>query len=260
MIVNTTRMEVTNRQQKIFKRLFTDFIKEYTLVTNIKLKTILSVSKANIITFFEQVQENFDDFSKCSNTVLSKIDMLKEIDPAKVKIGWKTLHTLFIICIGSDMKVNGKNKDDVIKLFEDNRNAPPVTKTVTPFGMDPNMIMQMMPMVTGMLNQNGSPHVGGGEGQMGDLIKQTSDELMKSLEGKEEQLKNINPMELFSSLMAGNRNVGGVDLTDVINNLQVSISTKIENKELDPELLRNGTQKLLQSLPAEMKQSLDKLA
>jgi hypothetical protein len=268
--VNELQEVISNRQQKIFKRLISDFYKEYKLITNDKIK-LQSISKANVFNFYNQVIENYTLFADCNETVLSKIDFLKEINPEKVKVQWKTLHTLFIVCLNENTKITLNNivvpltKDDIINDFEKQRQqlkmckAPPQVPS-TPFGMDPQMIAQMMPMVTGILG-NGSG--GGGnplmQGGMDTLIKETSDQLMKSLEGKEDQLKNINPMELFNGLMSGNNKIGDIDLSGIISNLQTSITTKIEKGELDPELIKQNASSMMDNLPEEFKSKLTEL-
>jgi hypothetical protein len=61
-------------------------------------------------------------------------------------------------------------------------------------------------------------------------------------------------MELFNGLMSGNKVVGGVDLSNVINNLQTSISTKINNGEIDPAVLRSN---IMEVLPDNIKENLN---
>lgn len=256
--------EISNRQQKIFKRLVSDFYKEYKLITNDKIK-LPSISKANVFNFYQQVIENYTDYCNCNENVLTKIDFLKEIDAKKVKIQWKTLHTLFIVCLNEISIIRNLNKDQIIKQLQQGRNVPSVPSVSeqpsvpsVPFGMNPEMIAQMMPMLSGIMG-NGSGMNSLMEGGMGDLIKETSDKLMNSLQGKEEQLKNINPMELFNGLMSGNQNIGGVDLSDVISNLQVSITTKIEKGELDPQLIKENAQNMMNNLPDEFKSKITEL-
>jgi hypothetical protein len=252
--------QLTNRQQKIFKRVITEFFREYILITNIKIK-IPSISKSNILNFVDQVKENFDEYSKCSGTILSQIDLLSQIDPSKVKIQWRTLHSLFLIAL---IETPEFTKPQIIEKFRVGLTAPiqqtqQIQQQIQPtnaFNMNPDLITQMMPMVMGMMGGNGSNPLLNTGGVMGDLIKQTSDELMKSLEGKEDQLKDINPMELFSSLMSGNKNVAGIDLNNVINNLQSSIKNKIDTKELDPSTLK---EQLSNVLPEEFKDKVSYL-
>lgn len=259
---DTQEAVISNRQQKIFKRLISDFYKEYKLITNDKIK-LPSISKANVFNFYNQVIENYTLFADCNDAVLSKIDFLKEINPEKVKVQWKTLHTLFIVCLNEKITINNAEltKDDIIKNFENQRQlqsqVPIKSLPSTPFGMDPQMIAQMMPMVSGILgNGTGNPLMQGG---MDTLIKETSDQLMKSLEGKEEQLKNINPMELFNGLMSGNNTIGDIDLSGVISNLQTSITAKIETGELDPELIKQNASNMMDNLPEEFKSKLTEL-
>lgn len=263
--MNQAETVISNRQQKIFKRLISDFYKEYKLITNDKIK-LPSISKANVFNFYNQVIENYTLFSECNETVLSKIDFLKEINPEKVKVQWKTLHTLFIVCLNEKITISNVDltKDDIIKNFEKHRQSKSQVQVKslpsTPFGMDPQMIAQMMPMVSGILG-NGSGNGGNPlmQGGMDTLIKETSDQLMKSLEGKEEQLKNINPMELFNGLMSGNNTIGDIDLSGVISNLQTSITAKIETGELDPELIKQNASSMMDNLPEEFKSKLTEL-
>lgn len=252
--------DISNKQQKIFKRIISEFYKEYKLITNDKIK-LPSISKANVLNFFKQVSENYTDYCNCNENTLIKIDFLKEIDSKKVKIQWKTLHTLFIVCLNENTIVNSKlNKDDIIKQFEESRNN---IKTSSPFGMNPEMITQMMPMLSSLMGNgmNGMNGMGNNlmKGGMDTLIKETSDQLMNSLQGKEEQLKNINPMELFNGLMSGNNYIGGVDLSDVINNLQISITAKIEKGELDPNLIKENAENMMSNLPDEFKSKITEL-
>jgi hypothetical protein len=259
----------SNRQLKLFKRVLGDFIREYTLITNIKIKSA-SIKQETVAQFVLEVNNNFNDYSNCNDSSLNKITLLKDLDPTKVKIQWVSLHNLYLIVgIGS----SSLNKEEIIQKFEAGRKAsstfsftPKVQHSVQPA----NSLESMLPMMAGlmpMLNcsqqgigQQGNSEQGGldfmNNPMFSDLIKETSSSLMKSFEGKEDKLKNINPMELFNGLISGTPVIDGVDLSGIVNNLQTSINNKIEKGELNPDEIKDKAQNLISMLPDEMKNKL----
>jgi hypothetical protein len=268
----------SNRQLKLFKRILTDFIREYTLITNIKIK-VPSVNIESVDKFVSQVKTQFTDYANCNEVILSKIDMLKELDTSKVKIQWVSLHNLFLIVFESSSKliVFSYTKEQVISNFEAGRKAiatkeivhPQQTKEiVSPQINAMESTMSLMPMMAGLLpmlqqgNSNGNGDVPQGLDFMNDpmfasLIKETSTSLMKSFEGKEDKLKNINPMDLFNGLISGNPSIDGIDLSGIVGNLQNSINNKINTGELNPDEIKNKAENLMKMLPNEIQEKLN---
>lgn len=265
----------SNRQLKLFKRILSDFIREYTLITNIKIK-VPSVNVESVDKFVSQVKTHFTDYSNCNELILSKIDMLKELDTSKVKIQWVSLHNLFLIVFESTSKliVFSYTKEQVISKFEAGRKAiatkeilhPPQTNEIV--NPQTNSMVSLMPMMTGLLpmlqqgnsNENGSVPQGldfMNDPMFASLIKETSSSLMKSFEGKEDKLKNINPMDLFNGLISGNPTIDGIDLSGIVGNLQNSINNKINSGELNPDEIKNKAENLMKMLPNEIQEKLN---
>lgn len=268
----------SNRQLKLFKRILSDFIREYTLITNIKIK-VPSVNVESVNKFVSQVKTNFHHYSNCNEYVLRKIDMLKELDTKKVKIQWVSLHNLFLI-VFSDVIITKKTKlndscftytkEQVIANFEAGRKEIANVQIEPQLQLQPTPIdsaMSLMPMMAGLLpilqqgNVNSSEEPPQGLDFMNDpmfanLIKETSTSLMKSFEGKEDKLKNMNPMDLFNGLISGKPSIDGVDLSGIVGNLQNSINNKINTGELNPDEIKDKAENLMKMLPNEIKEKL----
>jgi len=266
----------SNRQLKLFKRILTDFIREYTLITNIKIK-VPSINVESVNQFVLQVKTNFHDFANCNESVLSKIDMLKQLDTSKVKIQWVSLHNLFLI-VFTEVIITKKTelnftytKEQVISNFEAGRKATSTKEIVQPqLQQNPmDSAMNLMPMMAGLLpmlqgtqgNPTGNGSTPPGLDFMNDpmfasLIQETSSSLMKSFEGKEDKLKNINPMDLFNGLISGNPSIEGIDLSGIVGNLQNSINNKINTGELNPDQIKNKAENLMKMLPNEIQEKL----
>lgn len=248
----------SNRQLKLFKRIFNDFIREYTLITNIKIKAH-SVNHESVSKFVSEIKNNFNDYANCNESVLTKIEMLKDLDTSKVKIQWVSLHNLFLIVF--DTNSFSFTKEQVISKFESGRKQiGKIIASVSPSTLiDPSAsVMSLMPMMAGLLQGNSSDTSNDfmNDPMFADLIQQTSSSLMKSFEGKEDKLRNINPMELFNGLISGKPIVGGIDLSDIVGNLKDSIDNKINAGELNPDQIKNKAENLIKMLPKDIQEKL----
>ena len=172
--------------------------------------------------------------------------MLKDFDPTKAKIQWISLHNLFLILYDN----KDPYKETLIKEFDNGRN--PKTTEQQAFCLDtinPDMISKILPLITGMMSNSGN-NTNNNELNnpiFNNLIQETSATLMESLKGKEDQLKNINPMELFSQLMNGNNIIGGIDLNDTIKSIQVSITAKMDNNEIDHQAFKDSAENIIKN-------------
>lgn len=239
-------MKFSNRQIKIFKRILLDFCKEYTRVTSEKVN-LPELNQDSLFTFYTQTKKNITEFTICNTNILKDITLLKDFDPSKAKIQWISLHNLFLILYDN----KDPYKEVLIKQFEDGRKHKKITnEQQTPnFSIDtinPEMISQMLPLITGMMSGSNANNINSNP-MFNNLIQETSTKLMESLKGKEDELKNINPMELFSQLMNGNNIIGGIDLNDTIKSIQVSITAKMENNEIDPQEFKDSAESIIKS-------------
>lgn len=242
-------MKFSNRQIKIFKRILLDFCKEYTRVTSEKVN-LPELNQDSLFTFYTQTKKNITEFTICNTNILKDITLLKDFDPSKAKIQWISLHNLFLILYDN----KDPYKEVLIKQFEDGRKPKKINSEQVPnFSIDtinPQMISQMLPLITGMMSGQGlnsnSKDISNND-MFNNLIQETSTTLMESLKGKEDQLKNINPMDLFSQLMNGNNIIGGIDLNDTIKSIQVSITAKMENNEIDPQEFKDSAESIIKS-------------
>lgn len=241
-------MKFSNRQIKIFKRILLDFCKEYTRVTYEKVN-LPELNQDSLFTFYTQIKKNITEFTICNTNMLKDIILLKDFDTTKAKIQWISLHNLFLILYDN----KDPYKEILIKKFEDGRKPKKINneQQVPNFSIDtinPQMISQMLPLITGMMSGSGSnANSISNNNVFNNLIQETSTTLMESLKGKEDELKNINPMELFSQLMNGNNIIGGIDLNDTIKSIQVSITAKMENNEIDPQEFKDSAENIIKS-------------
>lgn len=253
-------MKYSNRQIKIFKRILLEFSKEYTRVTTERIN-LPDLNQDSLFTFYNEVKKNVKHFTNCDSNTLKKITLLKDFDPKKAKIQWISLHNLFLILYDN----KDQYKESLIKDFNNGRLNPKTTEesadssteNFTPSfsGMNsdtfnPALISQMLPLITNMMSGSVGDKTGNNAFDnpiFSNLIQETSDTLMNSLKGKEHQLKDINPMDLFSQLMNGNNIVGGIDLNDTIKSIQVSITSKIENNEIDPQTFKDSAESIIKT-------------
>lgn len=237
----------SNRQIKIFKRVLGVYYTEYNSIAKNKIKLPV-VTQECIANFSEQVFNQIEAFSSCNNDVLTKIDLLKDINPDEVKIQWESLHTLFLLSYKDQVNFS---KEQVKAKLDSSRLAPPIqVKNQIPFGMDPSLIAQMLPLVTNVMN-------GDNNNALSSLVKETSDTFMKSLEGKQHLLKEINPMDLFQNIMAGNNTINNIDFTDAIESIKSSIDSKLQNNELSKDNLNNQIKNII---PEQLILDLEKIA
>lgn len=238
-------MKYSNRQIKIFKRILLEFSKEYTRVTSLPIN-LPELNQDSLFTFYNQVKKNLKLFTVCNSDVLKNITLLKDFDPTKAKIQWISLHNLFLILYDN----KDPYKETLIKEFDNGRN--PKTTEQQAFCLDtinPDMISKILPLITGMMSNSGN-NTNNNELNnpiFNNLIQETSATLMESLKGKEDQLKNINPMELFSQLMNGNNIIGGIDLNDTIKSIQVSITAKMDNNEIDHQAFKDSAENIIKN-------------
>ena len=270
-------MVFSGKQLKVFKRLYTDFRREYNTLTGSAIRSEL-FNQETLKRFFDEVYLNLDEFTICNNAVLSKVRMLHHFDATRVKIQWLTLHNLFLILYPNESILNLVSKNEIVIQLEKGRKAhaqlqlqqlqqlqlqqqqlqqePASNGSDGSNGgglFDSGMINQMLPMVMNMFNNPKIMSLGeslssSGElstaniteiteemlgsftgldgvnkaelskgisditqnSNMMDLLKDTSDKLLKSVEGK-----NINPMEMIAGLMAGNTKIGGIDISEI---------------------------------------------
>lgn len=236
-------MKYSNRQIKIFKRILLEFSKEYTRVTSLPIN-LPELNQDSLFLFYNQVKKNIKLFTLCNSDVLKNITLLKDFDSTKAKIQWISLHNLFLILYDN----KDPYKESLIKEFDNGRN--PKTTEQPAFSLDtinPDMISKMLPLITGMMSGGGSGNSELNNPIFNNLIQETSSTLMESLKGKEDQLKNINPMELFSQLMNGNNIIGGIDLNDTIKSIQVSITAKMDNNEIDPQAFKDSAENIIKN-------------
>jgi hypothetical protein len=237
----------SNRQVKIFKRVLVVYYTEYNSIAKNKVK-IPAVSQECISKFSEQVFNHVEPFASCDSDVLNKIDLLKNIDPNEVKIQWESLHTLFLLSYKD--QVNFTKEQVKAKLDSSRLTLRAPKNDVTPFGMDPSLIAQMLPLVTNVMN-------GDNNNALSSLVKETSDTFMKSLEGKQHLLKEINPMDLFQNIMSGNNTINNIDFTDAIESIKTSIDSKLKNNELSKDNLNNQIKNII---PEQLIKDLEKIA
>jgi hypothetical protein len=197
----------STKQIKLFNKIYQEFLDGYAVATETPPSTF-KVKKAQVLLqYLMDCGKDLDNFLDCKESALDNINLFKQsqIDITKTKINWEYLHNLFFI-VYKDVKpdILEKSKKGIIN-----------SKTSTK-----------------MVKDSASDNI------FGDLIKEMSSDIQGTLEGKD--LSTINPMELLSGLMNKDNKgkVGGIDFSEIINKTVISLQSKIDNKEIDIEKLK----------------------
>lgn len=193
---------VNTKQIKIFNALYSEFLSEYQKILNIPEKKIKIKTTKTLLDFKEDADKDFEAFLSCEDSCLSNFKLLKqtEVDCSKININWKYLHNLYFIV--------DKTKDKEIIEKSEKNILVKITKKVE---MNPNFL--------------------------GDLVKDLSGDIQKSLEGKD--LSNLDPDTLMQSLLSGQQSIGGINFSEIISQTTEKLKLKVENGDIDINQLKN---------------------
>ena len=221
----------TTKQIKLFGKIHQEFLNEYNVITNQPLK-IFKIKKSSILLcYLEDVSEVIDDFLDCKENCLKEVTLFKlnGINSSKAKLNWKYLHNLFWI-------VKKDKTPEILERSKAGISNSELAVLITPKGN-----------LNGSKNSLDSIQKLMSSSIFGNIIKEMSGDIQKSLEGKD--LSMINPSELLSSLMGGETKVvGGIDFSSIIEKSTKSLKTKVENGEIDLNQLKESASSIAGSL------------
>jgi hypothetical protein len=107
---------ISNKQIKIFNKLYDEFLIEYNKVSGDKPKSCKIKKAETLETYKKEVDDDLDNFLNCKESSLEKISLLQKtgIDIINVKINWRFLHNLYFITDKTkDQDILNKSKEAI---------------------------------------------------------------------------------------------------------------------------------------------------
>ena len=107
---------VSNKQIKIFNKLYSEFLADYIKVSGKPNATYKIKNSITLETYKKDIDISLDDFLSCKTSCLNNISLLKDsgVTWDKVKINWKILHNLyFLVDKTKDQKILDKSKESI---------------------------------------------------------------------------------------------------------------------------------------------------
>lgn len=205
-------MTISSKRLKLFKKTFYELLEEYNKNITSALIEKKKIKIVDIELFGININDNLEDFINRNNICFTKIKLLDPFNLSTIDSTdstWEYIKNLYIISQGT-----GISKDTLDRL--NNRNV------LTIHSNKDQTLNSLVPMLQ---NIDFSDFSG--------LINEIAIPLMKSLEGK-----NISPKDLLSGMLSGNSD-NGIDFSDIIEQTTNSIQTKVNNGELDINILQS---------------------
>lgn len=190
---------MSNKKIKIFNKFFQEFLESYLKATSQEPRSFKIKKSIVLKTFLDETTPVIDRFLACDPESLKDISLLREAGVEHSRIVLNWNHLHNLLWIVQD-KVSQEHLEASKKGL-----ATPYVKTSL----------------------------------LGNLIQEMSGDIQNSL--ADVDLSKVNPMELLSTLTkpGGSKIVGGVDFSGIIERSTAALRTKIENKSIDINELKD---------------------
>lgn len=209
-----------NKKIKLFNKVLSEFLKQYNIISTEQFA--IKVKEYNVLELYHSgIQKVQDLFIKCDFSCLKDIALCNKINLNGIsesvynknkQIIWKYLHDLYFITVE-------KVTDDLI--MDSKRNINNLVNSNEIVGT------KNVPDINSLFdNMN-----------MNDMVTDLTKEVTEKLKGQD--LSNLDPMQLMTSLMSGNNSINGIDFSSIIQNSVSKLQTKVSNGEIDLEQLQN---------------------
>jgi hypothetical protein len=208
VVLYSLSMGKSSTKIKLFKKVFREFLDEYSKMTNLTIDVKIKNSEP-LNTYIDDVKKVEDSFICRDSDSLGSITLLKclNLNDTNIKVNWDYLHNMYFIALG-------EADEGLIKRSQE------VTKEPLPETQGPNIM--------GLLN---NPAIS-------NIISELLPAVTKSLEGKD--LSGIDPQEALKGLMSGGTpSIGGFDFSELIKQTTDKVKQSISEGKLDLKELKS---------------------
>lgn len=198
-------MGKTSNRIKLFKKVFNEFLKEYSSITG----AIISIPIKTIepLTLYRQdVESVIDQFASKNVNILGNIRLLSTINFSKVQVNWSYLFNMYSLTLE-------KGEENLLETASSG-----VVATTQP-------APQTLPGLPGGLNIGALLN----SGAIQNLVAELAPMVTQSLEGKD--LSKISMETLMSDIVTG-KSESGIDTASVLKHTMDKMKDKISSGEL----------------------------
>lgn len=190
---------ISNKKIKLFNKFFQEFLDEYLKAVSQEPRTF-KVKKSIILkTFLDEVNLDIDKFLACNPSSLKSISLLNSAGINYKSVVLNWKHLHNLLWI-----VQGVPRQEHLEASKKGLAKPLSNSSL-----------------------------------LGELIQEMSGDIQNSLANTD--LSKVDPMELLSTLTkpGGSKVVGGIDFSDIIERSTATLRTKIDNKSICIDELRD---------------------
>lgn len=254
-------MVAPNKRIKMFNKLLNEFLDAYDKLYNVQTPRTKIRELKVLNTFKDEINYVREAFFNCDESSFKNITLCKTIKlderenftlQNRLSI-WKYLHNLYILTHEAPDKgtIMADAKAAISKLEANNQGA-------TNTNIMSQLLSTVLPMAGNLGNLGNIGNIGTTGAsvsadqlpteipqELAGLIQDIAGQVSETLQGKD--VSNINPMELFSSLMSGqgNTTVNGIDFSSILKNTTEKVQQQISEGKLDITKLKEQTQTLI---------------
>lgn len=202
-------MGKTSNRIKLFKKVFNEFLKEYSSITG----AIISIPIKTIepLTLYRQdVESVIDQFASKNVNILGNIRLLSTINFSKVQVNWSYLFNMYSLTLE-------KGEENLLEIASN--------KVIVATSQSTPQTLPNLPGLPGGLNIGALLN----SGAIQSLVAELAPMVTQSLEGKD--LSKISMETLMSDIVTG-KSESGIDTANVLKHTMDKMKDKISSGEL----------------------------